>query len=83
MYSNSVVNSVPLLSIQIGDRAEALHLNLLWELVLYLDLSELSGQQLGLWESVWAARSHKLIGSSQEPLWLREQHKNIFSFSHS
>lgn len=76
-----MVNGVPLLSVQICDWAEALHLNLLWELVLHLTLSKLFWQQVGLWESMWAARRHKAIWCEQEALWLREQHKSVIFLS--
>lgn len=69
--------NIPFLSIQISDWAEALHLNLLWEPVFHLILSSLSWQQVGLWESVCAARRHKMIRCGEEPLWWREQHTYV------
>lgn len=55
------LNCVPLFPIHVSDRTEALHFSLLWELALHLNLSQLSWQQEGLWEGVWAAGCHKLI----------------------
>lgn len=62
------MDNVPLLSIQVSNRTEALHLNLLWKPVLHLYLSQLPWQEVGFWEGVRAARCDKLIRSRQEHL---------------